>query len=151
MIRRLTILVMALILTAHVTYLDVQAGSVLQYALLKNFLVFFLGGRWLSGLIGAVANILLHDADPPDAAKESVPQKLKSEIPASAFSEESFPKHRKSAEVALESAQPPGQTENVKLPGVWRRRTEQTNEKTPALWRVRKERQTVIQAVAMRG
>ncbi len=148
MIRALTILLVASILTVHVTVLNVQAGSVWQYALAKNFLLFFLGARWLSSFIGVMANILLSKDEPDENAEKKEIKKIKREIPAEAFSEASFP----TAAQPLDSAKPQAANDDLvdKAPATTIK-PEAQRDNSPAVWRFRGQKQLGTRVLQIRG
>ena len=147
MIRALTILLVATVLTVHVTVLNVQDGSVWQYALAKNFLVFFIGARWLSSFIGVMANIFLSKDEPSDAEKKEI-KKIKREVPAECLSEDAFPKaamplEQQKAEAANDDA--------VNKPLATPIKSNAPRNETPAVWRFREQKQLGNRLLEIRG
>ena len=147
MIRALTILLVASVLTIHMTILNVQDGSVWQYALAKNCLVFFLGARWLSSFIGVMANIFLSKDDADEKAEKEI-KKIKREIPAEAFSEESFPTAPKTLQNAPAQA---ANDEPVSQIPAATAKPEVQRANQPAVWRFRGQKQLGTRMLQIRG
>jgi len=91
MIRLIVVLLTAVILAAHATYLEVsEGGSVLAFSLAKNLIVCTFMARWVSSFIGTVANLLLSNDSGADGPKKDE-KKEPRQIPAESLSEAAFP------------------------------------------------------------
>lgn len=150
MIRMIVVVLTAAIVSTHVTYLEVKDGSDLAVCLAKNLVVFLLMARWLSGLIGSLATILLsNDSDADGPKKDS--KKEKRQIGAESLSEAAFPTagaaKSEPAEQAAVDPKPievPATVEALAVAAVRR-------DDMPAVWRFRPQKRLSTRVLAIRS
>lgn len=150
MIRLIVVFLTAVIVAAHATYVEVNAGSVLAFSLTKNLIVCTFMARWLSSLIGAIANIVLSNDSDADGPKKDG-KKEKRQIGAESLSEAAFPTagaaKSEPAEQAAVDPKPIEVPAIVEAPAMAAVRRDDM----PAVWRFRPQKRLSTRVLAIRA